>query len=41
MDDDKPFNEVYAKLKDIVNSGFNFGEQVLGPKIIIRFLDLF
>ena len=38
MDDDKPFNEVYAKLKDIVNSGFNFGEQVLGPKIIIKIL---
>ena len=36
MDDDKPFNEIYAKLKDIVNSAFNFGEQVLGPKIIIK-----
>ena len=38
MDDDKPFNEIYAKLKDIVNSAFNFGEQVLGPKIIIKIL---
>ena len=41
MDKDESFDEFYAKLKDIVNSTFNLGEQILEPKIvkkILRFL---
>ena len=32
------FNEFYAKLKDIVNSAFNFGETILEPKIVRKVL---
>ena len=38
MDEDESFNEFYAKLKDIVNSAFNFGEQILEPKIVGKIL---
>ena len=41
MDEGESFDEFYAKLKDIVNSTFNLGEQILEPKIvkkILRFL---
>ena len=38
MDDDESFDEFYAKLKDIVNSTFNLGEQILGPKIVRKIL---
>ena len=41
MDEDESFDEFYAKLKDIVNSAFNLGEQIPEPKIvklILRFL---
>jgi len=31
-DDDKTFNEFYAKFKDIVNSDFNLGEKIPEPK---------
>ena len=34
MEDDKSFNEFYAKLKDIVNSAFNLGETIPKPKIM-------
>ena len=34
MDNDKSFDEFYAKLKDIVNSTFNLGEQIPEPKIV-------
>ena len=34
MDEDDSFDEFYAKLKNIVNSTFNFGEQILEPKIV-------
>ena len=34
MDKDDSFDEFYAKLKIIVNSTFNFGEQILEPKIV-------
>ena len=34
MEDDKSFNEFYAKLKDIVNSAFNLGETIPKPKIV-------
>ena len=34
MEDDKSFDEFYAKLKDIVNSAFNLGETIPEPKII-------
>ena len=31
MDKDESCDEFYAKLKDIVNSAFNFGESILNP----------
>ena len=34
MDEDESFNEFYAKLKDIVNSAFNFEETILEPKVV-------
>ena len=34
---DDSFDELYAKLKDIVNSAFNLGEQIPDPKIPKRF----
>ena len=34
MEEDKSFNEFYAKFKDIVNLAFNLGETILEPKII-------
>ena len=34
MEDDESFDEFYAKLKDIVNSAFNFGETIPKPKIV-------
>ena len=34
MEDDKSFDEFYAKLKDIVNSAFNLRETILEPKIV-------
>ena len=41
MEEDKSFNEFYAKLKDIVNSAFNLRETIPEPKIVrkvLRFL---
>ena len=38
MEEDESFDEFYAKLKDIVNSTFNFGETVLEPKIVRKVL---
>ena len=38
MEDDKPFDEFYAKLKDIVNSAFNLGETIPEPKIVRKVL---
>ena len=37
-DEDESFDEFYAKLKDIVNSTFNLGEQILEPKIVRKIL---
>ena len=34
MEEDESFNELYAKLKDIMNSAFNLGETILEPKIV-------
>ena len=34
MEEDKSFDEFYAKLKDIVNSAFNLGETIPEPKIV-------
>ena len=34
MEEDKSFDEFYAKLKDIVNSAFNLGETILESKIM-------
>ena len=34
MEKDKSFDEFYTKLKDIVNSTFNLGEQISEPKIV-------
>ena len=33
MEEDESFDEFYAKLKDIVNSTFNFGEPFLNPRL--------
>ena len=38
MKKDKSFDEFYAKLKDIVNSAFNLGEQIPKPKIVRKVL---
>ena len=41
MEEDKSFDEFYAKLNDIVNSAFNLGETIPKPKIVrkvLRFL---
>ena len=38
MEEDELFDEFYAKLKDIVNSAFNFGETILEPKIVRKVL---
>ena len=34
MEKDESFDELYAKLKDIVNSAFNLGETIPEPKIV-------
>ena len=34
MEEDKSFDEFYARLKDIVNSAFNLGETILEIKIV-------
>ena len=38
MEEDKSFDEFYAKLKDIVNSFFNLGETIPEPKIVRKVL---
>ena len=38
MEEDKSFDEFYAKLKDIVNSAFNLMETILEPKIVRKVL---
>ena len=38
MDEDESFDKFYAKLKDIVNSAFNLGEQIPKPKIVRKIL---
>ena len=38
MEEDELFDELYAKLKDIVNSAFNLGETILEPKIVRKVL---
>ena len=38
MEGNESFDEFYAKLKDIVNSTLNFGEQILKPKIVRKVL---
>ena len=39
MYDDKCFDELYAKLNDIVNSAYNLGEIYDQPKIVRKYLD--
>ena len=34
MEEDESFDELYAKLKDIVNSAFNLGETIPEPEIV-------
>ena len=41
MKEDESFDEFYAKLKDIVNSTFNFGETNPEPKIVRKCSDLY
>ena len=38
MEEDEPFDELYAKIKDIVNSVFNLGETIPEPKILRKVL---
>ena len=38
MEEDKSFDEFYAKLKDIVNSSFNLGETIPEPKVVKKVL---
>ena len=38
MEEDEIFDEFYAKLKDIVNSAFNLGEQIPESKIVRKVL---
>ena len=38
MEEDESFDEFYTKLKDIVNSAFNFRETILEPKIVRKVL---
>ena len=38
MEEDESFDKFYAKLKDIVNSTFNFGETILEPKVVRKVL---
>ena len=38
MEDDESFDKFYAKLKDIVNSAFNFGKTIPEPKIVRKVL---
>ena len=38
MEEDETFDELYAKLNDIVNSAFNFGEFIAESKIVRKIL---
>ena len=38
MDKEEAFNELYAKLKDIVNSTFNLGKKIPKPEIVRKIL---
>ena len=38
MEEDRSFDEFYAKLEDIVNSTFNLGETIPKPKIVRKVL---
>ena len=38
MEENESFDEFYAKLKDVVNSTFNFGETIPEPKIVRKVL---
>ena len=38
MEENELFDKFYAKLKDIVNSAFNFGETILELKIMRKVL---
>ena len=38
MEEDESFDELYARLKDIVNSAFNLGETIPKPKIVRKVL---
>ena len=38
MEEDKLFDEFYAKLKDIVNSAFNLRETIPEPKVVRKVL---
>ena len=38
MKEDESLDEIYAKLKDIVNFAFNYGETILEPKVVRKVL---
>ena len=41
MEEDESFDELYAKLKDIVNLAFNLRETTSEPRLLERCLDLY
>ena len=41
MEEDESFDEFSAKLKDIVNSAFNFGETIHKSKIMRKGSDIY
>ena len=41
MEEDRSFDEFYAKLKDIVNSAFNLGETIPDPRLLERCSDFY
>ena len=38
MEEDESFDELYARLRDIVNSAFNLGETIPEPMIVRKVL---
>ena len=40
MKENESFNELYAKLKDIVNLAFNLGKTIPEPKIVRKVLKI-
>ena len=41
MEENESFNELYAKLKDIVNLAFNLGKTIMNPRLLERCSNLY